>query len=87
MFIRRETLPALRTLRTIKIKFVYHNRSFPQNLNHWLFKKSEMINRQMLIQKNTFNVLSLSCPFEKTYSAMSASVSLARTPFLAHAKV
>ena len=39
-----------------------------------------MINLQMLIQKNTFNVLSSCCPFEKTCSAMSASVSLAWTP-------
>ena len=72
---------------TIKIKitltsfYVYYNRSCPQNLNHWLLGKSEMINLQMLIQKNTFNVLSSSSPFEKTCSAMSASVSLARTPF------
>ena len=28
-------------LRTIKIKYVYCNRSFPQNLNHWLLEKSE----------------------------------------------
>ena len=52
-------------LRTIKIKtiltisvYVYYNLSFPQNLSHWLLEKSEMINLQMLIQKNTFNVLS-----------------------------
>ena len=44
-------------LRTIKIKtlltifYVYYNRSFPQNLNHWLLEKSEMINLQMLIKK------------------------------------
>ena len=57
------------------------NRSFPQNLNHWLLEKSEMINFQMLIKKNTFNVLSSCCPFEKTCSAMSASVSLAQRPF------
>ena len=28
-------------LRTIKIKYVYCNCSFPQNLNHWLLEKSE----------------------------------------------
>ena len=28
-------------LRTIKIKYVYYSRSFPQNLNHWLLEKSE----------------------------------------------
>ena len=50
-------------LKTIKIKtiltifYVYYNRSFPQNLNLWLLEKSEIINLQMLIQKNTFNVL------------------------------
>ena len=59
----------------------YYNRSFPQNLSLWLLEKSEMINLQMLIQKNTFNVLSSSSPFEKTCSALSASVSLARTLF------
>ena len=58
-------------LRTIKIKtiltifYVYYNRSFPQNLNHWLLEKSEMINLQMLIQKNTFNVLSSCFPLKK----------------------
>ena len=31
--------------------YVYYNHSFPQNLNHWLLEKSEMINLQMLIQK------------------------------------
>ena len=53
-------------LRTIKIKtiltifYVYYNPSFPQNLNHWLLEKSEMINLQMHYadSKNTFNVLS-----------------------------
>ena len=74
-------------LKTIKIKtiltifYVYYNHSFPQNLNLWLLEKSEMINLQMLIQKNTFNVLSSSSPFGQTCSAMPASVSLARTPF------
>ena len=38
------------------------------NLNHWLLEKSEMINLQMLIQKNTFNVLSSCCPFEKKHA-------------------
>ena len=58
-------------LKTIKIKtiltifYVYYNRSFPQNLNLWLLEKNEIINLQMLIQKNTFNVLSSSSPFEK----------------------
>ena len=28
---------------------VYYNHSFPQNLNHWLLEKSEVINLQMLI--------------------------------------
>ena len=31
----------LRLIRTIKIKYVYYNRYFPQNLNHWLLEKSE----------------------------------------------
>ena len=70
-------------IKTLLSKFyVYYNRSFPQNLNLWLLReKSEMINLQMRIQKNTFNALSSSSPFEKVCSAMSASVSLARTPF------
>ena len=33
------------------IFYVYYNRSFSKNLNHWLLEKSEMINLQMLIQK------------------------------------
>ena len=45
--------------------FIYYNRSFPQNLNHWFLEKSEMINLQMLIQKYTFNVLSSCCPLKK----------------------
>ena len=58
-------------LKTIKIKtiltrfYVYCNRSFPPNLNLWHLEKSKMTNLQMLTQKNTFNVLSLSSPFEK----------------------
>ena len=60
----------------LTIYYVYYNRSFRQNLNHWLLEKSEMINLQMLIQKNTFNVLCSCCPFEKTCSEMSVSVSL-----------
>ena len=31
--------------------YVYYNRFFPQNLNHWISEKSEMINLQMWIQK------------------------------------
>ena len=45
------------------------------------FQKSELINLQMLIQANTFNVLSSCCPLKKTCTAISASVSLAQTPF------
>ena len=66
----------------LTIYYVYYNRSFHQNLNHWLLEKSEMINLQMLIQKNTLNVLCSCCPFEKTCSEMSVSVSLAQMPFL-----
>ena len=61
--------------------YVYYNLSFPQNLNYWLLEKSEMINLQMLIQKNTFHVLSSYCPFKKTFSAMSTLVSLVGMPF------
>ena len=76
-------------LRTIKIKTIltiihsmFNTTILFLNLNHWLLEKSEMINLHMLIPKNTFNVLSSCCPFEKkTCSAMSASVFLARTPF------
>ena len=32
---------SISALRTIKITYVYYNRSFPQNLNHWLLEKSE----------------------------------------------
>ena len=59
-------------LRTIKMKtiltifFIYYNRSFPQNLTHWLLEKSEMISLQMPIQKNTFNVLSSRCHLKKS---------------------
>ena len=42
----------------LTIFYVHYSRSFPQNLNHWVLEKSELINLQMLIQKNTFNVLS-----------------------------
>ena len=45
-----------------------NNRSFPQNLNHWLLQKSEMIDLQMLIQKNTFSILSLCCPLRNVLS-------------------
>jgi len=41
----------------LTIFYVYYNRSFPQNLYHWLLEKSEMINLQMLVKKNTFNFL------------------------------
>ena len=51
---------------------VYYNRSFPQNLSHWLLEKSEMIEKTDSTER------------EKTCSAMSASVSLAR--ILAHVK-
>ena len=72
---------------TIKIKitltsfYVYYNRSCPQNLNHWLLGKSEMINLQMLIQKNTFNVLSSCrcCPFKEKRAQQ--CLERARTPF------
>ena len=64
----------------LTIFFIYYNRSFPQNLTHWLLEKSEMISLQMLIQKNTFNVLSSRCPLKKACSARSALVSLAWTP-------
>ena len=33
------------------IFYVNYNPFFPQNLNHWLVEKSEMISFQMLIQK------------------------------------
>ena len=52
-----------------------------QNVNHWLLEKSKMINLQMLIQKNTFNIFSSCCPLKKMCSAMSALVSLAWMPF------
>ena len=75
-------------LRTIKIKTIltiiysmFITTVLFLNLSHWLLEKSEMLNLQMLTQKNTFNVLSSCCSFEKTCSAMSASVSLAWTPF------
>ena len=57
-------------LRAVKIKtiftifYVYYNHSFPQNLNHWLLEKSEMINLHMLIQKKTFDVSSSCCLFD-----------------------
>ena len=56
------------------------------NFSHWLLEKSEMINLQMLIQKNTFIVLSSCCPFEKTCSAMSALVFFGADAILANAK-
>ena len=77
----RRPVKTIKIMTILTIFYAYCNRSFSQNLNLWLLEKSEMINLQMLIQKNTFNVLSSNSPFEKTCSAMSASVSLARTPF------
>ena len=56
------------------IFYVNYDHSCAQNLNHWLLEKSEMTNLQMLIQKNTFDVLSSRCPFKETCSAMSVSV-------------
>ena len=74
-------LKTIKIMTIVTIFYAYYNHSFPQNLNLWLLENSEMINLQMLIQKNTFNFLSSSSRFEKTCSAMSASVSLVRTPF------
>ena len=42
----------------LTIFYVYYNRSFPQNLNHWLLEKSEVINLQMLIPGGWKNVFS-----------------------------
>ena len=62
-------LDSIWALRTIKIKtiltiyYAHYNR-FPQNLNHCVLEKGEMINLQILIQKNTFNVLRSCCPFD-----------------------
>ena len=82
-----DSIWALRTIKTIlTIFYVYYNYSFPQNLYHWLLERSKMINLQMLIQKNTFNVISSCCPFKKTCSAMSASVFFGTDAILAHAK-
>ena len=71
---------------TIKIKtmltifYVHYRRSCPQNLNHGLLEKSEMTN--LLIPKKYIQCLKFMLFFyEKTCSAMTASVSLARTPF------
>ena len=52
----------------------------------WLLERSKMINLQMLIQKNTFNVIGSCCPFKKTCSGMSASVFFGMDAILAHAK-
>ena len=52
---------------TMKIKtvltifYVYYNCSFPQNINHWLLEKSEVINLQMPIHGEWKNVLSNVC--------------------------
>jgi len=66
----------------LTIFYVYYNRSFPQNLNHWLLEKSEMINLQMLIKKKyiqSFKFM-LSKNMLQLSNIMSASVSL-RAPF------
>ena len=70
-------LDSIWALKTIKIKtiltifYVYYNRSFPQNRNHseWLLEKSEMINLQMLIQKQYIQCFKFMLSFLKTYSA------------------
>ena len=45
----------------LTIFYVYYNHSFPQNLNHWLLEKSEVINLQMLIHGEWKNVFSNAC--------------------------
>ena len=62
------------------------NRSFPPNLNLWHLEMSEMINLQMLTQKNTFNVLSLSSPFEKNVLSNVCLGFFGSDTILAHAK-
>jgi len=65
----------------LTIFYVYYNRFFPQNLNHWLLEKSEMINLQMLIKKKIqFFKFMLSKNVLQLSNIMSASVSL-RVPF------
>ena len=44
---------------------VYYNRCLPQNLNHWLLEKSEMINFQMLIQKKNIQCFKFMLSFKK----------------------
>ena len=56
------------------------------NLNHWLLEKSEMINLQMLIKKNTLNVLSSCCPFEKKMLSNVCLGFFGADAILAHAK-
>ena len=56
---------------TTKIKYVYFNGSFPQNLNHWLLEKSELIIKSS--NADSKKIHSMFCPLEKTCSAMSGS--------------
>ena len=49
----------------LTIVYVYDNRSFPQNLNHWLLEKSEMINLQMLIQKKYIQCFKFMLSYKK----------------------
>ena len=76
-------------LRTIKIKTIltiiysmFITTILFLNFSHWLLEKSEMINLQMLIQKKIHSMFLVHVVLlKKTCSAMSASVSLAGTPF------
>ena len=65
--------------------YVYYNHSYPQNLNRWFLEKSEMINLQMPIQKNTFNVLNSCCPSKTVVSNVCLSF-FGADAILAHAK-
>ena len=66
--------------------YVYYNRSFPQNLNHWLLEKSEMIDLQMLIKKYIFNVLRSCCPLKKNVLSNVCLGFFSADTILAHAK-
>ena len=70
----------------LTIFYVYYNHSFPQNHNLWLLEKSEIINLQMLIKKNTFSVLSSSSPFEKNMLSNVCLGLLDADAILEHAK-
>ena len=70
----------------LTIVYVYDNRSFPQNLNHWLLEKSEIINLQMLIKKNTFNVLRSCCPLKNLLSNVCLGFFHGADAILAHVK-